>query len=622
MQVCLADGKPSESAGENPFTAKASLIRYWNRQISNDLPKPPFLLSKASPLSAVDSAVLCKLASQNALSSHLSSFCSAAKLFCAFDSDSDSELSSGRTQANDANFAVYSNRGFANYGGSRIGGVDSFKNYSDGLNMPNGSFRKYSGESKRHREVFTSYARDGNIATGSFAGYGTGASGGSGEFATYDPEVNVPHREFTTYDSNGDNHKLSFSAYAGDTNSGAESFTSYGKNGKNVPAEFTNYGDGSNIIGSTFTAYGQLANAQNDSFKGYGHSSNNPQNNFKSYSLGGNAAADTFTNYRDGANVGDDSFNSYARSSTAAKVNFANYGRTFNVGNDTFKEYGKGSTKSSVDFKNYGLNYTFKDYEKKGATFAQYSHASGSSRRNGTGSDTASGISVNRWVEPGKFFRESMLKKGNVMAMPDIHDRMPGRSFLPRAIVSKLPFSSSRLQELKDIFHARDNSTTERVIKNALEECERGPSRGETKRCVGSLEDMIDFAVAVLGRDVVVRTTETARGSKERVMIGEVRGINGGKVTRSVSCHQSLYPYLLYYCHSVPKVRVYDVDIYDVAGKEKMNHGVAICHIDTSSWGPTHGAFVALGSSPGLIEVCHWIFENDMTWTISDSDSH
>ncbi|KAJ9567935.1 hypothetical protein OSB04_003901 [Centaurea solstitialis] len=31
------------------------------------------------------------------------------------------------------------------------------------------------------------------------------------------------------------------------------------------------------------------------------------------------------------------------------------------------------------------------------------------------------------------------------------------------------------------------------------------------------------------------------------------------------------------------------------------------------TWSPGHGAFVALGSGPGRIEVCHWIFENDMT---------
>ena len=129
---------------------------------------------------------------------------------------------------------------------------------------------------------------------------------------------------------------------------------------------------------------------------------------------------------------------------------------------------------------------------------------------------------------------------------------------------------------------------------------------------------MIDFATSVLGRNVVVRTTENVSGSKNKVVIGKVRGINGGMVTKSVSCHQSLFPFLVYYCHSVPKVRVYEADILDPTSTAKINRGVAICHVDTSAWSPTHGAFVSLGSGPGRIEVCHWIFENDMTWTIGD----
>ncbi|OAY32595.1 hypothetical protein MANES_13G030301v8 [Manihot esculenta] len=78
-------------------------------------------------------------------------------------------------------------------------------------------------------------------------------------------------------------------------------------------------------------------------------------------------------------------------------------------------------------------------------------------------------------------------------------------------------------------------------------------------------------------------------------------------------------PYLLYFCHSVPKVRVYEADILDTNSKAKINHGVAICHLDTSSWSPAHEAFLTLGSGPGRIEVCHWIFENDMAWTTAEN---
>ncbi|KAK9278749.1 hypothetical protein L1049_028326 [Liquidambar formosana] len=460
----------------------------------------------------------------------------------------------------DANFAVYSNKRFATYGTSRLGGADSFKNYSDGINIPNDLFTRYSRDSIGHDETFTNYAHDANVANGTFTNYGSGATGGSGEFKNYDPLVNVPHLRFTTYDSNANDHKLSFSSYIDDTNSSDEVFTSYGKSGNGVPTEFTNYGDNSNAIGSTFSAYGESGNGANDTFKGY--------------SNGGNSAIDSFSNYKDEANVGVDTFQSYAKNSNYVKASFANYGKSFNEGENSFREYAKGSVNQAVGFKIYGLNSTFKAYADKGVTFSHYSNSSSATG----GVTNNSGNSVNRWVEPGKFFRESMLKEGNVM----------------------------------------ENSTMERVITNALAECERAPSQGETKRCVGSVEDMIDFAVSVFGHDIVVRTTQNVNGSKENVIIGKVRGINGGKVTKSMSCHQSLFPYLLYYCHSVPKVRVYEVDILNVESKAKINHGVAICHIDTSAWSQGHGAFVALGSSPGLIEVCHWIFENDMTWATAD----
>ncbi|XP_058194528.1 polygalacturonase-1 non-catalytic subunit beta-like isoform X3 [Rhododendron vialii] len=226
------------------------------------------------------------------------------------------------------------------------------------------------------------------------------------------------------------------------------------------------------------------------------------------------------------------------------------------------------------------------------------------------------GKAVNKWVEPGLFFRERMLKMGTIMPMPDIKDKLPKRSFLPRVISSKLPFS--KISEMKRIFHAKENSSMASMLAAAVSECERAPNAGETKRCVGSLEDMIDFSISVLGHNVVVRTTENMEGSKKDVMIGKVNGINGGKVTKSVSCHQSLFPYLLYYCHSVLKVRVYEADILDPKTKAKINHGVAICHVDTSSWSAGHVAFMALGSGPGKIEVCHWIFENDMTWATAD----
>ncbi|KAL8215947.1 hypothetical protein R6Q57_022784, partial [Mikania cordata] len=542
----------------NPFSPKSSLIRYWKTHMSNKFPIPNFLLSKASPLPPFEFSLFTKLASNHSLSSHLSYFCSSAGLFCFSD-----PIAMNSRRPKDSNFAVYDGKRFSAYGSGRVGGGDAFRNYSENTNFASSGFLKYSSASTGHHEGFSSYTSDANVASSNFTSYAGSATGGNGDFSTYMPRVNVPDLKFASYSVNGNNHPTSFKGYADDTNSGNQQFLNYAKNGNGVPVGFTSYGDTSNVIGSTFSHYGELANGANDTFTAYTSNTNNPKNEFKAYGgSGGNGGSDSFLSYRDGANAGVDTFLSYGRKSNSGKTSFVNYGNSFNPGSDSFREYGKGSIGQSTGFKIYALNSTFKEYSKTGVTFGQYTKP-GSNK----GSKKVSGSFANKWSEPVKFFREKMLKKGTIMMMPDIVDKMPIRSFLPRAITSKLPFATSKLFDVKKVFKADDNLVLDRVLTNTLQECEHAPSPGETKQCVGSIEDMIDFAVSVLGHDVVVRTTENVRGSKKEVMIGEVNGVNGGKLTKSVSCHQSLYPYLLYYCHAVPKVRVYVAEILDVISK-------------------------------------------------------
>lgn len=589
----------------SPFTPKAYLIRYWKKSVTSSSDVPSFLLDKASPLTAIESASFVKLADQNTLSSHLSSFCTSAKLFCFADVSNSLEK-----HTKNADFTSYIDKNFTNYGSA--GNADSFKNYSDGENIPINTFRRYGRDSVGHDTKFSNYAPDSNVADQSFHTYAAGSTGGATGFNNYNKETNVPNLNFNSYSAQSNGQSQTFTSYTESANSGDESFASYGRDGNGQPNNFNSYGEDSNVIGSSFSGYGQNANGAENNFTSYGRNGNVPENNFKNYGDAGNAGVESFSNYRDQANVGDDTFQSYGKHSNAAKANFVNYGQSFNDGSDKFTGYGKKGSFSDIGFKTYGVNNTFKDYaNKKAVSFSSY-------KKKNSQDTSISGKAVNKWVEPGKFFREKMLKSGNVMPMPDIRDKMPKRSFLPRILSSKLPFTSSKVDELKTIFHASDNSSMAAMLADTLSECERAPSRGETKRCVNSMEDMVDFANSILGQNVVVRTTKNTNGSKGDILIGKVKGINGGKITKAVSCHQSLFPYLVYYCHSVPKVRVYEADILDSKSKAKINHGIAICHVDTSDWSASHGAFAALGSGPGKIEVCHWIFENDMNWSVSD----
>ncbi|XP_027333729.1 polygalacturonase 1 beta-like protein 2 [Abrus precatorius] len=585
---------------ENPFTPNAFLIRYWNKNINNNLPKPQFLLAKASPLSAVETATFAKLAADNTLSTHLSRFCSSARLLC---SPNYHLLSKHNGRSN---FAVYNNKNFTNYGTSRLGGFNSFKNYSDNqrVNVPLNDFRQYSKISTNHSDDFFSYGSFGNLIEESFHSYAAGATAGDSTFNNYaDPAFGSDDLVFTSYSDDAKKRTQSFSSYTENGNGGEQWFAGYGKHGNDATNSFQGYGTSSNPTVTGFSSYGESGVKVNDTFKNYANHGNAPTNTFENYGNGGNGAVERFDTYRVEANGGTDSFENYAKGSNSADVDFTGYDESDNSNSDKFIGYGKGAEKQRFGFSGYRVNSTFAEYAKEGVTFASYKN------------DSFGGRMVKKWVEEGKFFREWMLKEGVVMAMPDIRDKMPERSFLPRAVLSKIPFT---VHDVKRVFNVGPGSRLEKVVMESVSECERAPSEGETKRCVGSIEDMVDFATGVLGHNVVVRTTDNVNGSKGNVMVGSVRGINGGRVTESVSCHQSLFPYLLYYCHSVPKVRVYEADLLEVNSKAKINRGVAICHLDTSAWSPSHGAFLALGSGPGRIEVCHWIFENDMTWTVAD----
>lgn len=110
----------------NPFTPKASLIRYWNAHVSNKNPIPNFLLTKASLLTPQHYATLNKLLTHKPFSPNQfhHSLCSTPNLYCSFDNDTFHDPTTTTTTVeakNDTNFALYSNKRFANYGSSRTG---------------------------------------------------------------------------------------------------------------------------------------------------------------------------------------------------------------------------------------------------------------------------------------------------------------------------------------------------------------------------------------------------------------------------------------------------------------------------------------------------------------------
>ncbi|XP_042518738.1 polygalacturonase non-catalytic subunit AroGP2-like [Macadamia integrifolia] len=211
-----------------------------------------------------------------------------------------------------------------------------------------------------------------------------------------------------------------------------------------------------------------------------------------------------------------------------------------------------------------------------------------------------------------QFFRESMVKEGGFILVPDLRDPMSFESFLPRPLASKIPFSFARIEELKKLFRVVDESKMAEYIQDTLEICDKSSIRGEQSTCVTSAEDLIDFVVRKFGYHVRVWSTESIDGSYENITIGAVKLIHGNLSEPPALCHSLPFLFQVYYCHVLQKIKLYVVDIH---AQKKVNHAIMACHYDTSTWNPNHLAFKLLGFGPGLIEVCHWINKNAMVWT-------
>ncbi|XP_042521245.1 polygalacturonase-1 non-catalytic subunit beta-like [Macadamia integrifolia] len=211
-----------------------------------------------------------------------------------------------------------------------------------------------------------------------------------------------------------------------------------------------------------------------------------------------------------------------------------------------------------------------------------------------------------------QFFRESMVKEGGFIPIPDLRDPMSYNSFLPRSLALKIPFSFAQIKELKNFFGVIDESNMDGYIQDTLKICDKSPLRGEQCTCATSAEDLIDFVVEKLGHHVNVWSTKSVEGSYENVTIRAVKLVYGNLSEPPALCHSLPFSFQVYYCHILPKVKIYAIDIHAM---KKVNHVIMVCHYDTSTWNSYHLAFKLLGFGPGLIEVCHWINENEVIWT-------
>ncbi|ESW12992.1 hypothetical protein PHAVU_008G158600 [Phaseolus vulgaris] len=201
------------------------------------------------------------------------------------------------------------------------------------------------------------------------------------------------------------------------------------------------------------------------------------------------------------------------------------------------------------------------------------------------------------------FFLEKNLHHGTKLDLLFSQTSNAEATFLPRPLADSIPFSSNKVNDILHRFSIKAWSDEAQVVKNTISECERPIIKGEEKRCVTSLESMVDFATSKLGNNVGAISTNVKKESKwqhYKIAAG-VKKLG----EKSVVCHKEKYPYAVFYCHKSDSSKAYSVPLEGADGSRVK--AVAVCHTDTSNWNPKHLAFQVLKVQPGTVPICHFL---------------
>ncbi|KAL1558000.1 BURP domain-containing protein BNM2A-like [Salvia divinorum] len=218
------------------------------------------------------------------------------------------------------------------------------------------------------------------------------------------------------------------------------------------------------------------------------------------------------------------------------------------------------------------------------------------------------------------FFFPENLNVGNTMKIyfpnRQLSDSLP--HLLSKQEADAIPFSSQKLPQILRLFSFSAGSPQAAAIAATLEECDRRPIRGEQKFCATSSQSLSEFVETIFGPDTPteavstyhLKRSESDGGAAQNYGIVGIWQIPSPKL---VSCHTMPYAYTVFYCHYHDSDnRVYRVSLAGENGDAV--EAIAVCHMDTSQWGPTHVAFAVLGVEPGSTPVCHFFPADNFVW--------
>lgn len=215
------------------------------------------------------------------------------------------------------------------------------------------------------------------------------------------------------------------------------------------------------------------------------------------------------------------------------------------------------------------------------------------------------------------FLEENLVIGGEMHLSENLHDPIPARAFLPRAVAAVLPpLTTANLAKLRQTFNIAANTSMSTMMGTAAFLCESAALPGEAKACPATLPGMAQFVATQLGSEVRALSTTgaPAQAPAQRSAPVRIEGVAKHSLAEGdhiIICHGIMFPSALYYCHHVTGTKVVQAALRESDGS--LIHAVGICHMDTSLWASEHPAFTALHIPRGA-EACHWSTENDVVW--------
>ncbi|PHU10590.1 hypothetical protein BC332_22450 [Capsicum chinense] len=215
------------------------------------------------------------------------------------------------------------------------------------------------------------------------------------------------------------------------------------------------------------------------------------------------------------------------------------------------------------------------------------------------------------------FFLMDDLKQGKVVTVSfPRRDLSSSQSFLLREEADSIPFSRKELPNLLQRFSFSRNSPQGKAMEDTLRECEAPPITGETKYCATSVEAMLDFVQGIMGEKKQVKALSTIHFSNSTPPLQKYTILDAPQevaAPKMVACHTMPYAYPIFYCHhTISKSKVFKVSLGGENGDRV--EAIAVCHLDTSDWSPSHASFRLLGVLPGTCPICHFFPSDHLVW--------